>query len=257
MREVIIAASKFTERQKYNKDQLESDSIPSTDIDMNDMMSPITGLTTRRLISSQHSNRSTRPNSLAHLQQQYVNHFVHLTQRVLPPATGSRVRGVEMLPSVDVPNIPSSETRKRKEKQDINFGILKKQDSVVSETNTPTSTNIQQRYGSNETLPVRENLERHISRRKTINTNINIPDPLPIEQAEDQQHPPPLPIVPPDRISFSPVPKRNINVRPDIFRKKDSPVTSKSSSSNSNKSQTKHSPNSRKKKDKGNSVKKI
>jgi hypothetical protein len=34
---------------------------------------------------------------------------VHLTQRHLQAPVGSRVRGVEMLPSVDVPNIPSSE----------------------------------------------------------------------------------------------------------------------------------------------------
>jgi hypothetical protein len=34
---------------------------------------------------------------------------VHLTQRQLHAPVGSRVRGVEMLPSVDVPNIPATE----------------------------------------------------------------------------------------------------------------------------------------------------
>jgi len=38
-----------------------------------------------------------------------ANQYVHLTQRTLPAVVGSRVRGVEMLPS-DVPNIPSSIT---------------------------------------------------------------------------------------------------------------------------------------------------
>uniref|UniRef100_A0A915DIF7 Ion transport domain-containing protein n=1 Tax=Ditylenchus dipsaci TaxID=166011 RepID=A0A915DIF7_9BILA len=36
------------------------------------------------------------------------HHYVHTTQRQLAAVAGSRVRGVEMLPSVDIPNIPSS-----------------------------------------------------------------------------------------------------------------------------------------------------
>ncbi|KAI1726226.1 ankyrin repeats (3 copies) domain-containing protein [Ditylenchus destructor] len=38
------------------------------------------------------------------------HNYVHTTQRTLAPVLGSKVRGVEMLPSVDIPNIPSSHT---------------------------------------------------------------------------------------------------------------------------------------------------
>lgn len=107
LREVIIAATKFTEKRKHNKktnNYLNNNrKIPSPLIEKT--------IFSKNLISSQDSS-SCR--TLNQLQQHCVNNFVHLTQRVLPAASGTRVRGVEMLPSIDVPNIPSTETLKKK-----------------------------------------------------------------------------------------------------------------------------------------------
>uniref|UniRef100_A0A1I8BZ20 ANK_REP_REGION domain-containing protein n=1 Tax=Meloidogyne hapla TaxID=6305 RepID=A0A1I8BZ20_MELHA len=58
---------------------------------------------------------------------------VHLTQRKLAPSVGSRVRGVEMLPSIDVPNIPATET-----KTDFNYPPPLYEENEEDQTNNNT-----------------------------------------------------------------------------------------------------------------------
>nr|CAD2200043.1 unnamed protein product [Meloidogyne enterolobii] len=64
------------------------------------------GTSEERIISSFTEIQLPVYSNIKNQQHQHV----HLTQRKLVPSVGSRVRGVEMLPSNDVPNIPASGT---------------------------------------------------------------------------------------------------------------------------------------------------
>lgn len=103
--------------------------------------------------------------------------LVHLTQRQLPAPVGSRVRGVEMLPSVDVPNIPATTT---------------------NELIMPSR--------------MRSPLAAHRKSHSVIQIGV--------EQFEEQQRP----SLPANGIGTdSRILQRPNNMRPDLFRKKDSP----------------------------------
>ncbi|CAK5071063.1 unnamed protein product [Meloidogyne enterolobii] len=65
------------------------------------------GTSEERIISSFTEIQLPVYSNIRNQQHQHV----HLTQRKLVPSVGSRVRGVEMLPSNDVPNIPASEIK--------------------------------------------------------------------------------------------------------------------------------------------------
>lgn len=168
-----------------------------------------------------------RPGTLAQLQQQYVNHFVHLTQRALPAADGSRVRGVEMLPSVDVPNIPSSETSKKIKKETISFEKSNQQETLSNFSEASTSTaallNVQ-RHSSNDTnLPQKRHSKKQINRRQTFDNNLNL------KQVKTEQQ---LKISP-DKLLFLPESEINVNQ----LKKKASNLLKKSESLISIKSQ--------------------
>lgn len=77
------------------------DSIPNGGTHLTNGQSQ-TGL--KALVSMSSSLTVSTPTGSVGASQQYV----HITQRPLAPVVGSRVRGAEMLPSVDVPNIPSA-----------------------------------------------------------------------------------------------------------------------------------------------------
>ncbi|KAI6170477.1 hypothetical protein M3Y97_01148400 [Aphelenchoides bicaudatus] len=60
-----------------------------------------------RVGHSRESYNSTPPPSREQQGQRQTHGYVHVTQRTLVAAAGVKVRGTEMLPSIDIPNIPT------------------------------------------------------------------------------------------------------------------------------------------------------